>query len=125
MGSDGREIYCGLVFFCGSSPQTVLLESIYPPDAWLDKDYVEEVGPGMALTGLLPDPALLSNNRPARTTLHVDCEPPYRTLDQVYSGRKVWFIVWRGRLVHDLCKSLTVASMQGWCTWLQVPPMLF
>ena len=86
---DGGEIYCGLVFFCGSSPQTVLLESVYPPDAWLDKDYVEEVGPGLALTDLLHDPALLSNNGPAWTTLHVDCEPPYRTPDQVYSGRKV------------------------------------
>ena len=29
-----------------------------------------------------------------------------------------------GRL-HDLCNSLTVASLQSLCTWLQVPPMLF
>ena len=110
---------CGRVFFDGTFFQTVRLESVYPPDTWLDKVYVEEFGPGLAPMELLHDLVVFCNNRPAWTAFHLDCEPPLWTLGQWFSGRNIWFNVWIGQLVGDLCNRSTAPLLQGWCQRLR------
>ena len=107
-------------------PKTTRWESVYPPEAWVKVDgkyqnpseYTVTNGEACFPALRIHDPQLLCNDGYAWTPFHYD-NPPLETYSQLLQGRKVWFVLARGRVMQNLLRAANQHSFVSWWTELK------